>query len=83
MEENGICSAAFYESAALPGANPLRLTAFASSPKGAPLGTAGNFALKQETVSLPLKPSPTGGRWRAAPDEGQHLLAQCALSVKT
>ena len=23
----------------------------------------------------PLKPSPTGGRWRIAPDEGQHPLA--------
>ena len=30
-------------------------------------GLAGN-------CTAPLKPSPTGGRWRVAPDEGQHQL---------
>ena len=35
---NGSCSAAFCESAALRGTNPLRLTAFASSPEGGAFG---------------------------------------------
>ena len=43
VEENGICSAAFCESAALRETNPLRLTAFASSPKVGAFGIAGKF----------------------------------------
>ena len=43
---------------------------FASSLGEGASGATGSFALEPETVSLPLKPSPTGGRWRAAPDEG-------------
>ena len=46
------------------GENPLRLTAFASSPKGAPLGTAGNFAAT--TKSRPL-----GEGGIAAGDDGR------------
>ena len=37
---------------------PLRLTTFASSPKGAPLGTAGNFAATTEAVPLGKVASP-------------------------
>ena len=43
VTENGSCSAAFCESAALRG-YPLRLTTFASSLKGTPYGNVGNFA---------------------------------------
>ena len=41
---------------------------------------ASSFPLQPETVPPPLKPSPAGGRWRVAPDEGQNLLALYALS---
>lgn len=36
---------------------------------------ASSSPLQSETVPPPLKPSPAGGRWRLAPDEGQHPLA--------
>ena len=49
VTENGSCSAAFCESAAL---YPLRLTTFASSPKGTPYGNVGNFAAATEAVPL-------------------------------
>ena len=39
VTESSICSAAFCESAALRETNPLRLTAFASSPKGGAFGS--------------------------------------------
>ena len=48
--ENGSCSAAFCESAALRG-YPLRLTTFASSPKGTPYGNAANFAVATEAFT--------------------------------
>ena len=51
---------------------PLRRSR-ASSPKGR-ADTPGNFTGQPGTVPPPLKPSPTGGRWRVAPDEGQHQL---------
>lgn len=51
---------------------PLRRSR-ASSPKGR-ADTPGNFTGQPGTVPPPLKPSPTGGRWRGAPDEGQHQL---------
>ena len=51
VTENGSCSAAFCESAALRG-YPLRLTTFASSPKGTPYGNVGNFAATTEAVPL-------------------------------
>ena len=50
MEENGICNAAFCESAALRG-YPLRLTTFASSPKGTPYGNVENFAAATEAFT--------------------------------
>ena len=63
VEGNGICSAAFCESAALresflalSGANASAL------PRGEPLAWRYSFR---------LKPSPAGGRWCVAPDEGQ------------
>ena len=52
---------------------PLRRSR-ASSPKGRAADTPGNFTGQPGTVPPPLKPSPTGGRWRVAPDEGQHQL---------
>ena len=55
--ENGSCSAAFCESAALRG-YPLRLTTFASSPKGTPYGNVGNFAAATEAVPLGKVASP-------------------------
>ena len=55
---------------------PLRRSR-ASSPKGR-ADTPGNFTGQPETVPPPLKPSPTGGRWRVAPDEGQHQLPRRA-----
>ena len=47
------------------------------TPSGAnaPAPPRGSLWALPETLSLPLKPSPAGGRWRAAPDEGQHPLA--------
>ena len=51
---------------------PLRRSR-ASSPNGR-ADTPGNFTGQPGTVPPPLKPSPTGGRWRVAPDEGQHQL---------
>ena len=55
---NGSCSAAFCESAALRGIPPQSLLRKASSPKGAPLGTAGNFAATAEAVPLGKVASP-------------------------
>ena len=57
VTENGSCSAAFCESAALRG-YPLRLTTFASSPKGTPYGNVGNFATTTEAVPLGKVASP-------------------------
>ena len=51
---------------------PLRRSR-ASSPKGR-ADTPGHFTGQPGTVPPPLKPSPTGERWRVAPDEGQHQL---------
>ena len=58
MEENGICSAAFCESAALGGIPPQSLLRKASSPKGTPYGNAGNFAATAEAVPLGKVSSP-------------------------
>ena len=66
MEENGICSAAFCESAALRGIPPQSLLRKASSPKGAPLGTAGNFVAT-------AKSRPLGEGGIAAGDDGRGL----------
>ena len=89
VTENGSCSAAFCESAALRG-YPLRLTTFARFPllslrdifprSGGSRPSRGRLMAMSETFPPPLKPSPTGGRWRAAPDEGHHPLALHALS---
>ena len=57
VTENGSCSAAFCESTALRG-YPLRLTTFASSPKGTPYGNVGNFAAAAEAVPLGKVASP-------------------------
>ena len=57
VTENGSCSAAFCESAALR-SYPLRLTTFASSPKGTPYGNVGNFAATTEAVPLGKVASP-------------------------
>ena len=60
VEENGICSAAFCESAALRETNSLRLMAcalsvkaygFASSPKGRAKSTAGSFLIALKTLA--------------------------------
>ena len=50
VTKNGSCSAAFCESAALRG-YPLRLTTFASSPKGSPYGNVGNFPATTEAFT--------------------------------
>ena len=47
---------------------------FASSPKGRAKSTPGNFALEPETVSLPHKPSPQGGKAYALPETFSLLL---------
>ena len=59
VEENGICSAAFCESAALQGKSedtcgeyPFSLATLASSPKGAPFGVAAKFAATAKAVPL-------------------------------
>ena len=64
VEENGICSAAFCESAALRGIPPQSLLRKASSPKGTPYGTAGNFAAT-------AKSRPLGEGGIAAGDDGR------------
>ena len=45
-----------------------------------PAPPRGRLMAMSETLPPPLKPSPTGERWRVAPDEGQHPLALHALS---
>ena len=52
VEENGICSAAFCESAALGGIPPQSLLRKASSPKGTPYGNAGNFVAAAKSRPL-------------------------------
>ena len=64
VEENGICSAAFCESAALRGIPPQSLLRKASSPKGTPYGNAGNFAAT-------AKSRPLGEGGIAAGDDGR------------
>ena len=59
VTESSICSAAFCESAALRETNPLRLTAFASSPKG---GAFGYLAVSTD------KAPPFGGAGAIAPE---------------
>ena len=56
---------------------PFRLAASrqATFPKGTALGTAGSFP-------PPLKPSPSGGRWRVAPDEGQDAATPCCHPLR-
>ena len=66
VEENGICSAAFCESAALRGIPPQSLLRKASSPKGTPYGNAGNFAAA-------AKSRPLGEGGIAAGDDGRGL----------
>ena len=61
---NGICSAAFCESAALGGIPPQSLLRKASSPKGTPYGNAGNFAAT-------AKSRPLGEGGIAAGDDGR------------
>ena len=63
---NGICSAAFCESAALRGIPPQSLLRKASSPKGTPYGNAGNFAAA-------AKSRPLGEGGIAAGDDGRGL----------
>ena len=62
--ENGSCSAAFCESAALRG-YPLRLTTFASSPKGTPCSNVGNFIATAKS-----RPLGEGGLPRSGKTEG-------------
>ena len=66
VEENGICSAAFCESAALRGIPPQSLLRKASSPKGTPYGNAGNFVAT-------AKSRPLGEGGIAAGDDGRGL----------
>ena len=63
---NGICSAAFCESAALGGIPPQSLLRKASSPKGTPYGNAGNFVAT-------AKSRPLGEGGIAAGDDGRGL----------
>ena len=70
VEENGTCSAAFYESAALretgsPSQSSLR---DASSPKGRALGMAVQFPAKVQ--SLRVRPLPLGGAVERSETEG-------------
>ena len=61
VTENGICSAAFCESAALWAASsPLRRLR-ASSPKGRASGKAAHFAIESKTFPKAAKSSPFGG----------------------
>ena len=53
--------------------NPLRLTAFASSPKGTPLGNAGNFAAAAKS-----RPLGEGGLTRSGKTEGVSSLPEGA-----
>ena len=69
---NGICSAAFCESAALRGIPPQSLLRKASSPKGTPLGTAGNFAAAKS------RPLGEGGLTRSGKTEGVSSLPEGA-----
>ena len=66
VKENGICNAAFCESAALRGIPPQSLLRKASSPKGTPYGNAGNFAAA-------AKSRPLGEGGIAAGDDGRGL----------
>ena len=66
VTESSICSAAFCESAALRETNPLRLTAFASSPKGRALGKKMKFAWT-------AKGSHFGGAGALAPERARTL----------
>ena len=66
VEENGVCSAAFCESAALRGIPPQSLLRKASSPKGTPYGNAGNFVAT-------AKSRPLGEGGIAAGDDGRGL----------
>ena len=72
VTKNGSCSAAFCESAALRSYPP-------SGSLRTPAPPRGRLMAMSETLP-PLKPSPAGGRWRIAPDEGQHPLTLHALS---
>ena len=54
VEENSICRADFLRKQPRGGKNPLRLTAFASSPEGGAL-----FVLTEDDKKLPLR-----GSWR-------------------
>ena len=76
MEENGICSAAFCESAALRGIPPQSLLRKASSPKGTPLGTAGNFAAAAKS-----RPLGEGGLTRSGKTEGVSSLPEGAVKT--
>ena len=73
MEENGICSAAFCESAALRGIPPQSLLRKASSPKGTPYGNAGNFAATAKS-----RPLGEGGLTRSGKTEGVSSLPEGA-----
>ena len=73
VEENGICSAAFCESAALGGIPPQSLLRKASSPKGAPYGNAGNFVAAAKS-----RPLGEGGLTRSGKTEGVSSLPEGA-----
>ena len=73
---NGICSAAFCESAALRGIPPQSLLRKASSPKGTPLGTAGNFAAAAKS-----RPLGEGGLTRSGKTEGVGSLPEGAVKT--
>ena len=70
---NGICSAAFCESAALRGIPPQSLLRKASSPKGTPYGNAGNFVATAKS-----RPLGEGGLTRSGKTEGVGSLSEGA-----
>uniref|UniRef100_UPI003FF08504 hypothetical protein n=1 Tax=Faecalibacterium sp. TaxID=1971605 RepID=UPI003FF08504 len=76
VEENGICSAAFCESAALGGIPPQSLLRKASSPKGTPYGNAGNFVAAAKS-----RPLGEGGLTRSGKTEGVSSLPEGAVKT--
>ena len=68
VEGNGICSAAFCESAALRGSRlALSVTCGDSSPKGRAKSTAGNFLIAPNTLVLNFTAwLPLWGSWRGS-----------------
>ena len=68
VEENGICSAAFCESAALRGSRlALSVTCGDSSPKGRAKSTAGSFLIAPKTLVMNFTAwLPLWGSWRGS-----------------